>query len=68
VTLPWIGTTAGLFILIMASIRVMGVREWRVLVVVAATTAATVHFLLIYLLGSQLPQGVFKGMFSAVGI
>lgn len=68
VSLPWIGTTAGLFLLIIAAIRVMGVREWHVLIAVAAITAATVHFLLIYLLGSQLPQGVFKGLFSAVGI
>jgi hypothetical protein len=35
---------------------------------VALTTAAAVHFLLIYLLGSQLPQGVFKGVFAAIGI
>lgn len=68
VSLPWIGTTVGLFILIVASTRVMGVRDWRVLVAVALTTAATVHFLLIYLLGSQLPQGVFKSVFAAIGI
>ena len=63
--LPWIGTTVGLFILIVASIRVMGVRDWRALVAVAFTTAAMVHFLLIYLLGSQLPQGVFKSVFRS---
>lgn len=67
ILLPWIGTTAGLFVLIVASIRLMGVRDWRVLVAVAALTAATVHFLLIYLLGSQLPQGVFKHLFSLGG-
>lgn len=67
VSLPWIGTTAGLFLLIMATIRVMGVRKWRVLIAVAAITAATVHFLLIYLLGSQLPQGVFKKLLSLGG-
>lgn len=66
-TLPWIGTTVGLFLLIVASVRLMGVRDWRVLVAVAAITAATVHFLLIYLLGSQLPQGVFKPLFSFGG-
>ena len=68
VALPWIGTTVGLFILIIASIRVMGVRDWRTLVAVAFITAALVHLLLIYSLGSQLPQGVFKGVFSAIGI
>jgi hypothetical protein len=65
--LPWIGTTVGLFLVIVASIWVMGVRNWRLLVTVAAGTAATVHFLLIYLLGSQLPQGVFKALFSFGG-
>jgi hypothetical protein len=68
ILLPWVGTTAGLFLLIVASVRLMGVRDWRVLVAVAAITAATVHFLLIYLLGSQLPQGVFKTVFSLIGI
>ena len=67
VSLPWVGTTAGLFLVIVASIWVMGVRDWRVLIAVAAITAATVHFLLIYLLGSQLPQGVFKNLFSFGG-
>jgi hypothetical protein len=68
VALPWIGTTVGLFILLVASVRIMGVRDWRVLVGVAFITAAMVHLLLIYLLGSQLPQGIFKGVFSAIGI
>jgi hypothetical protein len=66
--LPLIGTTVGLFLVIVASIRVMGVRDWRVLVATAAATAATVHLLLIYLLGSQLPQGVFKNLFSFGGM
>ena len=66
--LPVIGTTVGLFILLIASVRVMGVRDWRILLGIALITAASVHFLLIYLLGSQLPQGVFKGVFAAIGI
>ncbi len=65
--LPLVGTTVGLFLVIVASIWVMGVRNWRVLVTTAAVTAATVHLLLIYLLGSQLPQGVFKNLFSFGG-
>jgi hypothetical protein len=67
VSLPWVGTTLGLFLVIAASTWVMGVRDWRVLIAVAAVTAATVHFLLIYLLGSQLPQGVFKKLLSLGG-
>lgn len=68
VALPLIGTTVGLFILLVASVRVMGVHDWRVLIGVALAAAAMVHFLLIYLLGSQLPQGVFKAVFAAIGI
>jgi len=64
VTLQWVGTTLGLFIVLVACMWVMGVRSLRVLVSVALTTAAVVHLLLIQLVGSQLPQGVFKGLFS----
>lgn len=67
-TLPWVGTSLGLFIILVISIRVMGVRDWRVLVAVGLITAAVVHLLLIYLLGSQLPEGVLKPFFSFIGI
>ena len=66
--LPVIGTTLGLFLVLIAMVRLMGVRDWRVLVAVALITAATVHVLLIYLLGSQLPQGFLKPVFSSLGI
>jgi len=56
-TLQWVGTTLGLFLLILGSMLVMGVRSIRALVGVALVTAATVYTLLIYLLGSRLPQG-----------
>jgi hypothetical protein len=46
----------------------MGVKSWRVLVAVALITAAAVHGLLIYLLGSQLPQGFLKPFFASLGI
>jgi|1186.fasta_scaffold212081_2 hypothetical protein len=66
--LPVIGTTLGLFLVLIAMIRLMGVRSWRVLVTVAFITAAAVHGLLIYLLGSQLPQGFLKPFFTSLGI
>lgn len=66
VTLQWVGTTLGLFIVLIACMWVMGVRSLRVLVSVALTTAVVVHLLLIQLVGSQLPQGVFKGLFSSL--
>ena len=69
VALLWvIGTTVGLFLVLIAMIRLMGVTNWRVIVTVAFVTAATVHGLLIYLLDSPLPQGYLKPVFSLLGI
>jgi hypothetical protein len=66
--LPVIGTTLGLFLVLIAMVRLMGVRSWRAIFATAFITAATVHGLLIYLLGSQLPQGFLKPVFSSLGI
>ena len=55
--LPWTGTTLGLFLVLIASMRMLGVTSIRQLVTVAAATAATVYVLLIYLTSSRLPQG-----------
>ena len=66
VTLKWVGTTLGLFLVLVASMWVMGVRHLGVLVGVALTTALVVHVLLIQLVGSQLPQGIFKNLFSSI--
>lgn len=57
VSIQWIGTTLGLFLLLAGAMLVMGVRGIRALVGVALVTATTVYVLLIYLLGSRLPQG-----------
>lgn len=66
VTLQWVGTTLGLFLVLVACMWVMGVRSLRVLVGVALTTAMVVHLLLITFVGSQLPQGIFKNLFSSL--
>jgi hypothetical protein len=60
------GTTLGLFVLLIALMLVMGVREWKTLVLVAFCTAATVYVLLIYLLGSKLPQGPIERGIAAL--
>ena len=57
IALPWIGTTLGLFLVLIACMRLLGVTSIRQLVTVAAATAATVYVLLIYLVSSRLPQG-----------
>jgi hypothetical protein len=61
-SLPWLGTTAGLFLLLVGCMLVMGVRSVRVLVGVAAVTAAVVYTLLIYLLNSRLPRGPIENL------
>jgi hypothetical protein len=65
VTLPWVGTTLGLFLVLFASMWVLGVRSIPALLGVSIASAATVHLLLIYLLGSRLPQGILRILFSA---
>lgn len=66
--LPVIGTTLGLFLVLIAMVRLMGVTSWRAILATAFITSATVHGLLIYLLGSQLPQGFLKPFFTSLGI
>jgi hypothetical protein len=68
VTIHWIGTTLGLFFVLIGSMWALGVRNIRTLFGVAFATAAVVHFVLIYLLASRLPQGIFHGLFSAAGV
>ncbi|HET7681740.1 MAG TPA: hypothetical protein VFK79_16585 [Xanthobacteraceae bacterium] len=65
--LPLLGTTVGLFLVLIAMTRLMGVRDWRVLVAMALLAATTVHLLLIYALGSKLPQGLFKSLLPFSG-
>lgn len=67
--LPLTGTTLGLFILLIASMWVLGVRSIRVLVTVAATTCAAVYVLLLYLVSSRLPHGPVEWLIAwAFGI
>jgi hypothetical protein len=67
--LPLTGTTLGLFILLVASMWVLGVRSIRVLVTVAATTCAAVYVLLLYLVSSRLPHGPVEWLIAwAFGI
>lgn len=55
--IPFIGTSLGLFLVLVASMWVLGVRRVRTLVLVAGVTSATVYLLLIQLVSSRLPQG-----------
>lgn len=67
-TIGWTGTSLGLFLLLVCSMLVMGVREPVKLIGVAFTTSAVVYLLLIYLLNTRLPHGVVeKAIASALG-
>jgi hypothetical protein len=66
IALPWTGTTLGLFLVLIASMRLLGVTSIRQLVLVAATTAATVYVLLMYLVNSRLPQGPVEWLIARI--
>ena len=69
VALPWTGTTLGLFLVLVASMRLLGVTSIRQLLIVAATTAAAVYVLLMYLVSSRLPHGPVEWLITwAFGI
>jgi hypothetical protein len=65
-TIQWVGTTLGLFLVLIGSMLVMGVRSVRMLVGVASITAAVVYLLLIYLLNSRLPRGPIEKLLSSL--
>lgn len=56
--IPWLGTTLGLLLLLMASLRVAGVTRATELILIPLATAATVYVLLIWLLNTRLPRGL----------
>jgi hypothetical protein len=68
-TLPWVGTTLGLFLVLVAGMWMLGVTRIRTLVIVAATTCAVVYVLLMYLVASRLPHGPVEWLITwAFGI
>lgn len=56
-TIPWLGTTLGLFLVMTASMWVLGVRNIRNLVTIAFVTSASVYILFIAILETRLPPG-----------
>ena len=64
--LPWTGTTLGLFLVLIAGMWTLGVTSIRQLIGIAATTAATVYVLLIYLVSSRLPQGPVEWLIAKI--
>lgn len=56
-TIQWAGTTLGLFVLVLACMIVLGVRNIITLILISLSAAGSVYVLLIYLLDSRLPKG-----------
>lgn len=67
-TIGWVGTTLGLFLLLIGGMLVLGVRSVSALLGVAFAAAASVYLLLILLLGSKLPRGPVENLLAALGI
>ncbi len=66
IALPWTGTTLGLFLVLIASMRLLGVTSIRQLITIAATAAAAVYVLLMYLVSSRLPQGPVEWLIARI--
>ncbi|HVL73858.1 MAG TPA: hypothetical protein VM434_18455 [Beijerinckiaceae bacterium] len=55
--IPWLGTTLGLFLVMAASMAVLGVRAPKLLVGASAGTAIAIYLLFIAFLQTRLPLG-----------
>ena len=65
-TIGVLGTTLGLFLAMAASMWVMGVRSWRVLLGISFLTATTVYVLFVVLLGARMPEGLVEHALAAL--
>jgi hypothetical protein len=54
---PWLGTTLGVFLSLLALMLTLGVRSWRRLLLISLAVATTVYLLFMLLLQSRLPSG-----------
>lgn len=62
VAIPYLGTTLSLFLVMIATMRILGVRDWRMLLGISLTVAATVFLLFMALLQSRLPVGAVDNL------
>lgn len=64
--IEWTGTTLGLALMMLASMWVMGVRDWRWLALMSVGVAAVVCGLFIFALGTRLPAGPVEHALAAL--
>lgn len=67
-TLPWVGTTLGLFLTMLAMMWVLGERSWMTLIGTSLATTATVYVLFILFLQTRLPEGPVEHLLSMLGV
>lgn len=61
-TLPWVGINIGLFLTMLASMWVLGERNWRVLLGLSFVTTATVYAVFVWFLDTKLPTGPIEAL------
>jgi hypothetical protein len=62
--IPWTGATLGVLLFLVASMLILGVRNWRIVASISIATAALVYLLLIVLLSSRLPPGPIENLLA----
>lgn len=68
--LPWTGATLGILVMMLLSMLLLGVRDWRILVGVSGLVAITIYVLFIAILKAKLPHGPLEkllAMLSGLG-
>lgn len=65
-TLKWLGVTLGIFLGLLASLYLLGIRNPRLLVGVSAVSAAIVYLLFIAILDSAFPHGPIEDAIAAL--
>ncbi len=65
-TIPWLGTTLGMFCLLLASLRVMGVTSPRQLLGISLSASVAVYVLFIFLLNSRMPRGLIENALATI--
>lgn len=65
-TIQWVGTTLGIFVLLILMMLVMGVRSLKLILSIATASAATVYLLFIYLLNSRMPRGYLESLLGQI--
>ena len=65
-TIQWLGLTLGLLLGMLASLRLMGVRNWKVLAGISVSVALCAYLLFVAALDSNFPRGPIEKGVDAV--